>query len=182
MSNFKTVLASKEGQIYIERSGMATRCRLAAEALAQGRTVVLVARDREEYNSARALLTLFTPDLSLADKSVTEPQWNSPCLTLPPLSQRQDKGSWAARLAALYGLGQGQPRCVVCSVESLLLRHIPLNFFAARNLDLHKGSDYAPELLLEQAVEWGYTRVSMCRGPAKWPAVAIFWIFFLQAI
>ena len=165
MSNFSTVLASREGQIYIERSGMGTRCRLAAEALAQGRTVVLVARDREEYNSARALLTLFTPDLSLADKSVSEPQWSSPCLNLPPLSPWQDRASWASRLAALYGLAQGRPRCVVCSVESLLLRHVPLDFFAARNLDLHKGSDYAPELLLEQAVEWGYERVAMVTRP-----------------
>ena len=167
MSNFSTVLASKEGQVYIERSGMATRCRLAAEAFTQGRTVVLVARDREEYNSARALLTLFTPELSLADKSVSEPQWNSPCLTLPPLSQWQDRASWSARLAALYGLAQGRPRCIVCSVESLLLRHIPLDFFAARNLDLRKGSDYAPELLLDQAVEWGYERVPMVTRPGE---------------
>ena len=49
MDSFNAVLASQENQIYIERSGMATRCRLAVEAMARGRTVVLVVRERDEY-------------------------------------------------------------------------------------------------------------------------------------
>ncbi len=167
MDIFNAVLASQENQIYIERSGMATRCRLAVEAMTRGRTVVLLAREREDYTLARSLLTLFTPELSLGEKSLSEPLWRSPCLALPALNQRQDRASWAARLAALYGLGLGQPRCLVCSVESLLLRHVPLNFFASRKLDLRKGSDYAPELLLDQAVEWGYERVAMVTRPGE---------------
>ena len=101
MDIFNAVLASQENQIYIERSGMATRCRLAVEAMTRGRTVVLLAREREDYTLARALLRLFTPELSLGEKSLSEPLWRSPCLALPALSQRQDRVSWAARLAAL---------------------------------------------------------------------------------
>ena len=80
MDIFNAVLASQENQIYIERSGMATRCRLAVEAMTRGRTVVLLAREREDYTLARALLTLCTPELSLGEKSLSEPLWRSPCL------------------------------------------------------------------------------------------------------
>ena len=41
MQNFSALLASRDGQLYLERSGMATRCRLACEALAQGRGAVI---------------------------------------------------------------------------------------------------------------------------------------------
>ena len=161
MDTLGALLSSKDRQIYLERSGMVTRCRLACEALDNGRSVVLVARSREEFNTARSLAVLFSPDLSLADPAVTRPVWQLPCLGLPALSQRQDRSSWAARLAALYALTLGRPRIVVASVESLLLRYMPVGFFASRTLELGKGSDYAPELLLDQAAEWGYERVPM---------------------
>ena len=163
MDTLGALLSSKDRQIYLERSGMVTRCRLACEALDNGRSVVLVARGREEFNTARALAVLFSPDLSLTDPSVTRPVWQLPCLGLPALSQRQDRSSWAARLAALYALTLGRPRIVVAGVESLLLRYMPVDFFHSRTLELGKGSDYAPELLLDQAAEWGYERVPMFR-------------------
>ena len=155
MDTFGALLSSNDRQIYLERSGMVTRCRLACEALDKGRSVALVARTREEFNAARSLATLFSPEISLADPSHVRPVWQQPCLGLPALSQWQDKPSWAARLAALYALSLGRPRVLVVSVESLLLRYMPVNFFHSRTLEIGKGSDYAPELLLEQAVEWG---------------------------
>jgi len=167
MDTLGALLSSKDRQIYLERSGMVTRCRLACEALDNGRSVVLVARSREEFNTARSLAVLFSPDLSLADPAVTRPVWQLPCLGLPALSQRQDRSSWAARLAALYALTLGRPRIVVASVESLLLRYMPVGFFASRTLELGKGSDYAPELLLDQAAEWGYERVPMVTRPGE---------------
>ncbi len=165
MQNLSALLAGRDGQLYLKRSGMATRCRLACEALSQGRGAVLLARNREEFHAARALLTLFLPQLSLGDIPVGKAVWESPCLSLPPMSQWRDRDSWAARMAALYALGQGGPRCVVAGVESVLLRYMPLSFFDARTLDLRRGGEYSPELILDQAVEWGYERVSLVTRP-----------------
>ena len=144
---------------------MATRCRLACEALAQGRGSVLLARNREEFHAARALLTLFLPQLSLGDIPIGQAVWESPCLSLPAMSQWRDRDSWAARMAALYALAQGGPRCVVAGVESVLLRYMPLHFFDSRSLGLSRGGEYSPELILDQAVEWGYERVSLVTRP-----------------
>ena len=165
MQNLSALLAGRDGQLYLKRSGMATRCRLACEALAQGRGAVLLARNREEFHAARSLLTLFLPQLSLGDIPVGKAVWESPCLSLPPMSQWRDRDSWAARMAALYALAQGGPRCVVAGVESALLRYMPLDFFDSRTLDLQRGGEYSPELILDQAVEWGYERVSLVTRP-----------------
>lgn len=165
MQNFSALLASRDGQLYLERSGMATRCRLACEALAQGRGAVLFARNREEFHAARALLTLFLPQLSLGDIPIDQAVWESPCLSLPAMSQWRDRTFWAARMAALYALAQGGPRCVVAGVESVLLRYMPLHFFDSRSLGLSRGGEYSPELILDQAVEWGYERVSLVTRP-----------------
>ena len=165
MQNFSALLASRDGQLYLERSGMATRCRLACEALAQGRGSVLLARNREEFHAARALLTLFLPQLSLGDIPIGQAVWESPCLSLPAMSQWRDRDSWAARMAALYALAQGGPRCVVAGVESVLLRYMPLHFFDSRSLGLSRGGEYSPEFILDQAVEWGYERVSLVTRP-----------------
>jgi len=167
MDTFGVLLSSNDRQIYLERSGMVTRCRLACEALDKGRSVALLARTREEFSTARALAALFSPEISLADPALVRPAWQQPCLGLPPLSQWQDKASWAARMAALYALSLNRPRVLVVSVESLLLRYMPVNFFHSRTLEIGKGSDYAPELLLEQAVEWGYERVAMVTRPGE---------------
>ena len=81
------------------------------------------------------------------------------------MSQWRDRDSWAARMAALYALAQGGPRCVVAGVESVLLRYMPLHFFDSRSLGLSRGGEYSPELILDQAMEWGYERVSLVTRP-----------------
>jgi len=165
MENLSALLSSGNRQIYLERSGLATRCRLACAAVAAGRSAVLVARDREEYAAARGLLTLFSPELSLADPPPERPVWESPCLGLPTPHQWQDAAAWTARLPVFYALTQQRPRCLVCGVESLLLRYMSVGFFAARSLDLQRGGELAPEMVLDQAADWGYGRVSMVTRP-----------------
>ncbi|MDR2851057.1 MAG: transcription-repair coupling factor [Desulfovibrio sp.] len=147
---------------------MATRCRLACLALSEKRSVVLLAGTREEYAAARALLTLFTPTLSVGDIPVGMPDWERPCLALPPTNPTnlsRGKESWPARLSAFYALALGKPRCIVASPESLILRYMPTNFFTTRSLDLQKNHEYSPELILEQAVEWGYECVRLVNRP-----------------
>ena len=42
---------------------------------------------------------------------------------------------------------------------------MPLHFFDSRSLGLSRGGEYSPELILDQAVEWGYERVSLVTRP-----------------
>ncbi|HJA78471.1 MAG TPA: transcription-repair coupling factor [Candidatus Desulfovibrio intestinavium] len=160
------LLAAPVGEWRLERSGLATRCRLAAEALTAGRSACLLVRDRDEMAHARALVSLFVPDLSVGDVPLSRPLWTSPCLSLPDAaSLRQGRDVQAGILASLYGLAGGGPRCLIAGPEHLLLRHVPRNFFERTGLDLARGQDFPPELLLEQAVEWGYERVPLVNRP-----------------
>ena len=114
----------------IRRAGPATLCRIACAAADAGRTAVIVARSRAEFAELRALVTLLTPSLSVDDAPLSRPAWENPCLALPPgLGLRADRDAWGARMAALYGLALGRPRCVVLSLESLLVRQMPVTFF-----------------------------------------------------
>ena len=168
MADILSLLSGPAEARHWQRSGMASCCRLACAALAQGRSSVILVRDREEYTAARALLTLFSPSLSLADMAPDVPAWKLPFAALPAgLLLRRDRDSWAGRLAALYSLAQGGPRCLILSTEALLLRHVPRDFFAEHTLDLTRGSDYPPELILDQAVEWGYERVPLVTRPGQ---------------
>jgi transcription-repair coupling factor (superfamily II helicase) len=159
------MLTSCEQQLHINRAGLATRCRLARQALLQGRSAVLVTLNREEFFNASALLSLFTPELSQGDISPARPAFANPCLALPPISYGREKNTRASRLAVLYGLTLGQPRCLVADISSLILRYMPLSFFAAKSLNLRRGSEFSPELVLDQAAEWGYERVSLVNHP-----------------
>lgn len=165
--DIKTLLASRDSRTHLERSGMVTRCRIACEAQAAGRTSVILTRTREEFHAARALATLFAPELSLGDVSLAMPSWQSPCLFLPELSDWRDTARWASLLAVFHALALPGARCLVVSAQSLLLRYMPRDFFASRSLDLARGSDWSPDLLLEQASEWGYRRVPMVVRPGE---------------
>ncbi len=159
-------LKAPAGQWQMERSGLVTRCRLAAEALAEGRSSVLLARHRDELNAARALVSLFVPSLSVEDQPLARPLWENPCLALPGgISLRQGRDVWALRMAVFYGLRHSGAHCLVASAESLLLRYMPGDFFAGNSITLTRGSDLAPELVLDQAVEWGYQRVPLVTHP-----------------
>ena len=150
------------GAARIRRAGLATLCRIACAAVEAGRTAVIVTRSRTEFAEARALATLLTPSLSVDDAPLSRTSWESPCLFLPPgLTLRADRDAWGTRMAALYGLALGQPRCAVVSLESLLVRQMPVSFFDGHVLDLERGSDYSPDLVIEQLVEWGYARVPL---------------------
>jgi transcription-repair coupling factor (superfamily II helicase) len=127
--------------------------------------VVIVTLTREEFSTARALLSLFTPDLSQGDALPARPAFASPCLALPPLPDRWERNPHANRIAALYGLTLGQPRCLVADISNLVLRYMPLSFFAAKTLDLRRGDEFSPQLVLDQASEWGYKRVNLVNSP-----------------
>jgi transcription-repair coupling factor (superfamily II helicase) len=153
---------SFSGHKFLRRAGMATRCKLAAEHVAAGGTAVLLVLNREEHATARALLRLFCPEMSAGDIPLNQPLWQRPVLEAPTASVALGmRPEWQRSLALCYALQQQRPRCIVLTVESLLLRLAPPDFFTARELPLQKNAELSPEMLLEQAIEWGYRRVPM---------------------
>ncbi len=147
-------------------SGMASRCRLALQCLSEGRSAVILVRNREEFTAARGLLTLFTPELSQKSPDITTPRWQSPLLFLPSGALHTGHGSaWAERMATLYALQYENPTCLVLTIDNILLKYMPRTFFAEHELCLNKGLEMSPDILIEQAVTWGYERVQMVTRP-----------------
>lgn len=167
MNILHSLLTTTDQRLHIERSGMVTRCRIACEMVSHGRTVVLPVRGREESTAARALLTLFSPELSQGEPSISKPMWQNRYIELPALRPWRKRTSWPQRMGAMYALARGRACVLVADIESLLLRYMPTDFFSTRTLDLVKGSDWPQELLLEQALEWGYEQVSMVSQPGE---------------
>ncbi len=163
MSILKEIL-DKNKSCRLARSGIASRCRLALQCKEEGRTAVLVVRNRDEMSAARGFLTLFSPDLSHDASAIDLLRWQSPLLFMPQgvlPTQAGLHSSWVERMAVLYALHFKKPSCVVMTLDNLLIKYMPLNFFDAHELSLNKGAEMSPELLVEQAVEWGYERVQM---------------------
>lgn len=166
MQNINNLSSLSRGRAHLARSGLATRCRLATECVAQGRTAVVVARNRDAFAQARGLLTLFSPELSSAAFPLERPRWESPVVALPPGVLHTGLGAgWAERMATLYALRLRRPRCLVVTPDNLLMRFMPINFFDEHELTLAVGAELEPEMVLEQAVDWGFERNQMVTRP-----------------
>ncbi|MBD5552972.1 MAG: transcription-repair coupling factor [Desulfovibrio sp.] len=159
------ILSSTEQRQYVTRSGWGTAAELANAALASGRPVVVLAQGRESFREAAALCRLFNPELSSADWALKQPLWLASQLDLAPI--RNGRPDWPRYMAAFYGLSMHQPKCLVAGVDSLCLRYMPHDYFQDRTLELAPGQDFPPELIIEQALEWGYTRSPMVTAPGE---------------
>ena len=157
------------GGVRISRSGPGTLARLAVGLLDKGRSVVVLAKNQSQLNEYRALLTLLNPERSLGDPSPSRVVWGQRFITVPQHpAGRGGKSGWADRMAALYSLRQRRPaQGVLAAFDNFLLRLPPSDIFDAHELTLHKGMDMAPELVLEQAVDWGYARAPMVSVPGE---------------
>lgn len=161
------LIGSGKEVIYLDRSGAATCAYIAALVRATGKTVVLAGFDEEESRRLAALVRIFQPNLSAGDIPAERPAWDRPLLRLPAMRRPGAKEGWPARMAALYALAKGGARCVVASTNSLLIKYMPRDFFDSRTLEIAVGADLAPELIVEQAVDWGYERVAMVTQPGE---------------
>lgn len=134
-----------------------------------GRSVVLLARDFEELNELKALLQLFSPNLSSGDMPQEKPVWEQSIITFPPYPMGASASSaWAMRMASLYALRSGKkPVAVLVSPDNLFPKLPPPEIFAFHTLSLQLGNELAPELVLEQAVNWGFTRSPMVTQPGE---------------
>ena len=146
----------------IQRAGCATLCRYVHECLRHGHSALVVVKDSETASLVRSLLPLFEKEG--AGESDHRPSFDQILLDFT-LHLEHFAQKPARYLASLYGLTRPGPHCLLVSLDCLLLRHPPLSFFQGRVLEIASGSEYAQELILDQALEWGYERVPMVSGP-----------------
>jgi len=137
------------------KSGPGTQALLAHSLRAAGQEVVLIAAGAREFRELHSLLTLF----SGVDNELT-PAFEQAVITLPQhLPRKPTAEDWGPRWAALHGLTFGRkPRIILLTVDNLLPRWPNVEVVEQSSLSLVKGEDLSPEMLLEQAVAWGYVR------------------------
>lgn len=153
-------------ELHVVRAGRGGLARVALHFLEAGRNVVVLARGGGDLAVCRSLITLFSPEFSLGDPSPLRPLWERRFITVPRHPAGVGgKSDWAARMAALYALKQGGGRGALVSLDNFLLRLPPPDIFDTHELILRKGMEMAPELVLDQAVDWGYERVPMVSAP-----------------
>ncbi|MBA4357001.1 MAG: transcription-repair coupling factor, partial [Desulfovibrio sp.] len=151
------------GALRVFKSGPGTQAFLAHALRAAGQEVVLVAAGAREYRELLGLLSLFSGP---ADELL--PAWERAVIALPQhLPRKPTAEDWAERWAALHGLCFGRgPRIVLLTVDNLLPRWPSVAAVEHSTLTLTRGEELSPEMLLEQAVSWGYVRrpVVTCVG------------------
>ncbi|MDR0339757.1 MAG: transcription-repair coupling factor [Desulfovibrio sp.] len=164
LSSFHSIPADG---LHVVRSGSGSLAALAFHLLEHNHNVVVVAGNHDQLTEFRSLLTLFNPERSSGDPSPMRTQWQRRFALVPQHpSGTGGKSGWAERMAALYALQQQRgAKGVLLTLDNFLLRLPPADIFAAHELILAKGMDMAPELVLEQAVDWGYSRAPLVSAP-----------------
>ena len=71
------------------------------------------------------------------------------------------------RAAALWKIASGAARLVIAPVEAACMRLFPRDHYAALALNLRKGEEHIPEMLLEHLLGVGYTRVDVVEMPGQ---------------
>ncbi|MDR2076604.1 MAG: transcription-repair coupling factor [Desulfovibrio sp.] len=168
LSSLLTSLTTGPPQtVRVNRSGPGTLANLVLPLTRAGKNVVVVVRGGAEFSECRSLLTLFSSEDSLRERKSVQAQWDQQVIAVPPYpAGNPGKGGWAERLAALYALQiRRVAQCILVSADNFLLRLPPKDLFTNHELHLYKGMDMAPDLILDQAVDWGYTRVPLVNAP-----------------
>ena len=172
-SPIRQVLDGQASSVNVTKSGPGSRALLAGNALAAGRSVVYLVRDARELRETRALLALLGSD---AGKPVWERQW----VVMPPfpaggaLGARGERtaasfaSDWAERMACLFALARGTgPRGILLTVDNFLPYLPPRELLDLHHAPLAVGDDMSPDILLDQAVVWGYERVTLVTRPGE---------------
>ena len=165
----RNIQEKKNAVIHVARSGPASQARLARTLRDRGEAVVVVARDAKEFAELNGLLRLFTPECSRGSAPLTTPQWNDDWITIPQHpAGTYGKSRWATRMASLYGLGlKRRSQGILLSIDNFLPALPPEDIFVQNELLLSISDETGPDLILEQAVEWGYTRVPLVTQPGE---------------
>ncbi len=167
--NLEKIIHTKD-LCYVHKASYASLAKIATKAKEEGRFVVLLAKNREELNILQGFTQLFSPlsaqlksTVNKSEKTKTDEEaalkkheW----LTLPFYSFRSlNRQSWANRLGALYKIGQSQG--LICTLDNLLAKLPPLDFFQYQHIFLKKNDEMDANSLIDQLIDWGYERVPM---------------------
>ncbi len=71
------------------------------------------------------------------------------------------------RAAALWKLATGGARLVIAPVEAACMKLFGRDYYAALALELRKGEEHIPEMLVEHLLSVGYTRVDVVEMPGQ---------------
>jgi len=155
--------------VQVARSGLASQARMAHSLRNRDEHVVLVVRNSQELAEMKGLLTLFTPESSTEETSLSTPVWDQPWTVIPQHpAGSHGRSAWSSRIASLYALSLQRPRQgVLVSLDNFLPKLPPTNLFDNHELILPLGDETGPDLVLEQCVEWGYLRVPMVTQPGE---------------
>jgi len=153
-------LAGKTQSVSFYKSGAGSVAALCRELLAKGRTVAVLTPGAAELAQITALLhlTLGAPAGPLEER---------PWAVLPSYAPGLPaQAFWARRWAFLYAAAdRSRPRVLCFGVENLLPKWPPMAALEHNILELRAGEDMSPELVLDQALAWGYRRVGMVAQP-----------------
>ena len=71
------------------------------------------------------------------------------------------------RAATLWKIASGQARLVIAPVEAACMRLFGRDHYAALALELRRGEEHIPEMLVEHLLSVGYTRVDVVEMPGQ---------------
>ncbi|AGW13489.1 transcription-repair coupling factor [Megalodesulfovibrio gigas] len=153
------------------KTGPGTRALLAHELLLAGARPVLVVRGAAELHEMLGVLQLFQ---SQEEFQRQKARW----VVLPPFllgggreqaAQRTlRKDAWARRIAALWALQTHEGRVgVICTVDNFLPWWPPRNFLDTNHLVIKSGEELPSDLIIEQAITWGYERSTLVSRPGE---------------
>lgn len=150
--------------IRIFKSGHGTQAFSAHSLHSRGQSVVMVASGAREYSELKALITLFSRNNRL-EKDKVIPAWERDWVFLPPyLCKSPTASEWAERWSALHALTRGGKQSVLMTADNLMPKWPSPAVLENNYIVLSKGEEMDPELLMEQAVTWGYTRTKLVSG------------------
>ncbi|XPV74810.1 MAG: transcription-repair coupling factor [Desulfovibrio sp.] len=157
-AELKHFLAGKESSLRVFKSGPASQGLVARSLLDADQSCVVVVPGSAELKETHSLLQLFSEDSK--STAVDVPVWKRQWIEFPSyLPKVPTAADWGARWAALYALAYGKrPQGVLMTVDNLLPLWPAPHIIEKNSLTLTRGEDMSPEMVLEQAVEWGYIR------------------------
>ncbi len=153
---FAEFFKGRGSALRVFKGGPGVQALLAHSLRAAGQEVVLVAAGAREFRELGALLALFSGESD--DPAI--PSFERSVVALPQhLPKKPLAEDWGPRWAALHGLCFGRkPRIILLTVDNLLPRWPSVEVAEQSCLTLTRGETLSPELVLEQAVAWGYAR------------------------
>lgn len=143
------------------------QARLCMDMSQQGRGMAWIVENRDELPAARTLMRLSSPKLSNGDflpDAFSRDSWTSLSPFFPRSANRE---GWTERPSALYALHGGQAKGFLLTIDNLLPKLMPLDFFKNREATPIRGEDVSSDMVLERVARWGYEYASMVSNPGE---------------